>query len=136
MPDDPPPRRSTVIWTILALLCLFITNIVLLNSDIARSALYAEWLPLIPGASEQRVGRHIWRKSREPTALREVEDVHPIRNLIHNADESFGQYDADRSRTFRNTVIKYRRKYGRHPPPGFKQVRTHRAIWHRWAVSQ
>lgn len=41
---------------------------------------------------------------------------------MREADEKWLQYEEDRSRTFRETVAKYREKYGRHPPPGFKEV--------------
>ncbi|KAL1969285.1 hypothetical protein VTN77DRAFT_9477 [Rasamsonia byssochlamydoides] len=49
------------------------------------------------------------------------EDGHPIAGLMREADERWLRYEEDRSRSFRETVAKYRRKYGRHPPPGFKE---------------
>ena len=42
------------------------------------------------------------------------------------ADEAWRAYDEDRSMTFKDTVTKYRRKYGRHPPPGFRD-------WYKFA---
>lgn len=36
------------------------------------------------------------------------------------ADAAWTEYDESRSTTFKETVAKYRRKYGRHPPPGFR----------------
>jgi hypothetical protein len=38
---------------------------------------------------------------------------------MKNADEQLRVYEEGVSRTFKETVKKYRRKYGRHPPPGF-----------------
>jgi len=68
------------------------------------------------------MGGHVWRKSKEPAASRGVQDEHPIRHLMQLADHRFKIYDADRSLTFKGAVEKYRRKYGRYPPPGFKEV--------------
>ena len=42
------------------------------------------------------------------------------------ADEAWEAYDESRSTTFKETVAKYRRKYGRHPPPGFRD-------WYKFA---
>ncbi|KAI9698824.1 MAG: hypothetical protein M1836_003934 [Candelina mexicana] len=48
-------------------------------------------------------------------------DAHPISILMREADERWAKYNEDRSTTFKATVAKYRRVYGRHPPPGFKE---------------
>ncbi|MCJ1303031.1 hypothetical protein MMC08_005837 [Hypocenomyce scalaris] len=48
-------------------------------------------------------------------------DLHPISKLMVEADKKWREYEDDRSMTFMETVSKYRRKYGRHPPPGFKE---------------
>ena len=53
-------------------------------------------------------------------------DSHPIVKLVELANRAWRQYDGSRSRTFSETVSKYRRNYGRHPPPGFKD-------WYRFA---
>lgn len=58
--------------------------------------------------------------SPEPT------DAHPISLLMRQADEAWRAYENSRSTTFRQTVSKYRNKYGRHPPPGFRD-------WYRFA---
>lgn len=47
-------------------------------------------------------------------------DGHPIANLMKEADRQWWEYENGRSKSFRQTVAKYREKYGRHPPPGFK----------------
>lgn len=53
-------------------------------------------------------------------------DAHPISLLMVEADKTWQAYENSRSTTFRQTVSKYRNKYGRHPPPGFKD-------WYRFA---
>ena len=56
----------------------------------------------------------------------EPRDNHPISKLIAEADKRWRIYEDNRSQTFRETVANYRRKYGRHPPPGFVK-------WYRFA---
>ncbi|KZF26727.1 glycosyltransferase family 90 protein [Xylona heveae TC161] len=53
-------------------------------------------------------------------------DNHPISELMKRADEQFRQYDDGRSKNFREAVRHYRNKYGRHPPPGFRE-------WYQYA---
>lgn len=53
-------------------------------------------------------------------------DAHPISRLMAAANLKWREYEGKRSSTFKETVKKYRRKYGRHPPPGFKE-------WYRYA---
>lgn len=48
-------------------------------------------------------------------------DAHPITTLMQEADAKWREYEGSRSQSFRQTVEKYRSKYGRHPPPGFKE---------------
>jgi hypothetical protein len=38
---------------------------------------------------------------------------------MKEADQAWNAYEDSRSMTFKETVANYRRKYGRHPPPGF-----------------
>src|ERR1700712_4477494 len=45
---------------------------------------------------------------------------------MKEADKAWNAYEEDRSMTFKETVAKYRRKYGRHPPPGFRD-------WYKFA---
>lgn len=56
----------------------------------------------------------------------DIADQHPIAALMKEADEAFRIYDESRSKTFKETVAKYRRKYGRHPPPKFRD-------WYKYA---
>lgn len=53
-------------------------------------------------------------------------DAHPISLSMKIADDAWRAYENSRSTTFRQTVSKYRNKYGRHPPPGFRD-------WYRYA---
>ena len=53
-------------------------------------------------------------------------DEHPISKLMAEADERWRAYNENRSTTFKGTVATYRRRYGRHPPPGFEK-------WYRFA---
>ncbi|KAF7881934.1 uncharacterized protein EAF02_006622 [Botrytis sinoallii] len=70
--------------------------------------------------------------SKSPTSHQDQEvvgdiaDQHPIAALMKEADEAFRIYDESRSKTFKETVSKYRKKYGRHPPPKFRD-------WYKYA---
>lgn len=56
----------------------------------------------------------------------DIDDDHPIAGYMKKADEQLRAYEEGVSRTFKETVKKYRRKYGRHPPPGFRE-------WYKFA---
>lgn len=118
-------RKIPALWIALLLFFLLATNILVLWSTNSQSVLFAEWLPSIVGNDEQQVGSHVWRRTREPTPLVEVNDRHPVRELMRLADRKFEQYNTGRSRTFNEAVSKYRQAYGRHPPPGYKEVWTY-----------
>ena len=51
----------------------------------------------------------------------DADDSHPIAALMKDADQRWKKYENTRSLTFKETVSKYRRQYGRHPPPGFEK---------------
>ena len=51
---------------------------------------------------------------------------HPINELRLKGDQRWREYESRRSLTFRQTVEGYRRRHGRHPPPGFKE-------WYKFA---
>ena len=55
-----------------------------------------------------------------------VVDSHPIAALMREADRKWREYEGSRSHSFKQTVERYRSKYGRHPPPGFKD-------WYKYA---
>ena len=71
-----------------------------------------------------------WHADDRPsdTPLEPV-DAHPISRLMQEADKNWRKYEEGRSTSFRQTVRNYRRKHGRHPPPGFKE-------WYKYARSR
>ncbi|KAL9025813.1 MAG: hypothetical protein Q9196_005425 [Gyalolechia fulgens] len=70
--------------------------------------------------------RKPWRSGENLEGPYEPRDAHPISLLMAEADKAWAMYENGRSTTFRQTVSKYRSKYGRHPPPGFDE-------WYRFA---
>lgn len=120
--DGPLLSRRFTVTASIVLFLLFIANCTFLLGPHGLSTLDHEWLPAVSGRTEQRIFGHTWRKAKEPTAHVEVQDEHPIKELMHDADSAFEKYDEGRSKTFKETVERYRREYGRHPPPGFKEV--------------
>ncbi|KAL8700293.1 MAG: hypothetical protein Q9224_001030 [Gallowayella concinna] len=68
-----------------------------------------------------RLSRKPWHSQDKIGGPYEPRDAHPISLLMAEADKNWVVYENTRSTTFRQTIAKYRRKYGRHPPPGFKE---------------
>ncbi|KAL8946703.1 MAG: hypothetical protein Q9222_006937 [Ikaeria aurantiellina] len=62
-----------------------------------------------------------WHREEKVEGPYEPRDGHPISQLMAKANKEWTAYENSRSTTFRQTVSKYRRRYGRHPPPGFKE---------------
>ena len=60
-----------------------------------------------------------WHSDERPDSPLEPVDAHPISLRMQEADKLWRKYEYGRSKSFRQTVRNYRRKYGRHPPPGF-----------------
>jgi hypothetical protein len=75
---------------------------------------------------EQHAQSPLWPQGNNFENPGAINDDHPIRGFMRNADEAWKAYEKGRSRTFKETVAKYRRKHGRHPPPGFTD-------WYRFA---
>jgi len=67
-----------------------------------------------------------WHSDDRPDSPLEPVDAHPISLLMQEADKQWRKYEDGRSTSFRQTVRTYRRKHGRHPPPGFKE-------WYKYA---
>lgn len=67
-----------------------------------------------------------WSDDSNVDNFQQARDSHPISTLMSEADEKWLGYDETRSTTFKETVSTYRRRYGRHPPPGFKD-------WYQYA---
>ncbi|KAL8832765.1 MAG: hypothetical protein Q9170_004763 [Blastenia crenularia] len=111
------PRRRVLfliisIFAIFAVVANFFVFLGLTGSDIGSQF---SRLP-IPG-----LHRKPWHSGETTEGPYEPIDAHPISQLIAEADKAWATYENSRSTTFRQTVSKYRRKYGRHPPPGFKE---------------
>ena len=71
-----------------------------------------------------------WHANDKPSDIPlEPVDAHPISGLMQEADKNWRKYEEGRSTSFRQTVRNYRRKHGRHPPPGFKE-------WYKYARSR
>ena len=75
----------------------------------------------IPG-----VPKRPWHSNEKPEAPIDPVDNHPISALMAEADKRWRKYEENRSKSFRDTVRNYRRRYGRHPPPGFTD-------WYKYA---
>lgn len=98
--------------TIFAIVANFFVFLGLTGADVRSqfSRLPLLGVPRKPWHSEEKVGGPY-----------EPRDAHPISQLMAEADKAWAVYENSRSTTFRQTVSKYRRRYGRHPPPGFKE---------------
>lgn len=55
--------------------------------------------------------------------------AHPIDNLIDTADRQFADILAQESHSLHEAAASYRRRRGRHPPPGFD-------VWHKFATER
>ena len=75
----------------------------------------------IPG-----VPKKPWHSNEKTESPLEPSDNHPITGLMMEADKAWRKYEDSRSKSLRETVRTYRRRYGRHPPPGFKE-------WYKFA---
>jgi len=85
-----------------------------------------EWNDPLPPLPEKPTVAPVDHEDRpEPTSRPSTPsarpDAHPIAALMKEADARWREYESSRSVSFRQTVEKYRNKYGRHPPPGFKE---------------
>lgn len=47
------------------------------------------------------------------------EKVHPVARFVHNAEKEFEEVRSRQSKTLKEAVKNYRRRYGMHPPPNF-----------------
>ncbi|KAL8770976.1 MAG: hypothetical protein Q9209_003395 [Squamulea sp. 1 TL-2023] len=104
-------------FALLAVVANFFVFIGLTGADV-RSQLSRIPLP--------RLSRKPWHSADKVEGPYEPRDAHPISLLMAEADQKWAAYENTRSTTFRQTVAKYRRKYGRHPPPAFKE-------WYKFA---
>lgn len=118
MPPFKPRRRLCFLAAIgaFAVLTIFFSFTSLSETDI-RSRISKISIPDLPGHKNKP-----WHSgdNLDSDELHEPIDKHPISLLMKEADKIWRRYEGERSKSFRQTVSKYRRKYGRHPPPGFK----------------
>ncbi|MCJ1230634.1 hypothetical protein MMC12_007308 [Toensbergia leucococca] len=108
-------------------LFIIVANLLVLSGTDIKSRLNK--IP-IPGRPKNSLGLgpsiphtiddSIWQDDSNVDNAQGPVDTHPIAKLMKEADTSWREYDESRSITFKETVSKYRRKYGRHPPPGFQ----------------
>lgn len=124
MPPFKPRRRLYFLAAIgaFAVFTIFLSFTSLSETDI-RSRISRIPIPDLPGHNNKP-----WHsgESLDGDELHEPIDKHPISLLMKEADRTWRKYEGERSKSFRQTVSKYRRKYGRHPPPGFKD-------WYQYA---
>ncbi|KAK0724308.1 glycosyltransferase family 90 protein [Lasiosphaeris hirsuta] len=62
-----------------------------------------------------------WGTSRTPPAAQLATGTHPIDVLIREAEKSFSSKLSKESRSLSAAAAAYRKRRGRHPPPGFKE---------------
>lgn len=68
-----------------------------------------------------------WLAPAVPAAVKQYEAVHPITQLMADAETAYRQKLARQSKTLKEVVAEYRKRYGRAPPKGFDK-------W--WAFAQ
>ena len=113
-------RRLFYTFAALALVAL-ISNIIVfsgLSSDSIKDQLSDIRIPGRP--------KKPWHADEKPDNPLVPVDAHPISLLMQEADKKWRKYEDGRSTTFKQTVKTYRRRHGRHPPPGFKD-------WYKYA---
>lgn len=120
--DGPLVTVCSVPFVAVILLWLLVTNVYILRNASGYNVLGSKPVASKPSSEHPTRLSNVSLEDRPPILQEEVDDDHPIRHLMHYADAQFRQYDQDRSRTFKETVEKYRRTHGRHPPPRFKEV--------------
>lgn len=118
MPHFKPRRRLFFLAVIgvFAVFTIFLSFTSLSETDI-RSRIRKIPIPSLPGRKNKP-----WHSDEklDGDQLHEPIDKHPISLLMKKADRIWRKYEGERSKSLRQTVNKYRSKYGRHPPPGFK----------------
>ena len=124
-------RRRLVAIIASAAVLILIFNLLFIKGDDSPSTIAHIPLPGRPQKTPTNSRLHATQTSSPPdvaitTGLPEAVDSHPIATFMREADQKWRDYESSRSITFKQTVEKYRSKYGRHPPPGFKE-------WYKYA---
>lgn len=128
---DRGKRRLFLLIAILSLF-LIVANLLVLSGADVRSRI--ENFPILRKPPQNSGGSSSGYDSldsswQDDSSFQDVKgpiDAHPISKMIAEADKKWREYSDNRSMTFKETVSKYRKKYGRYPPPGFEQ-------WYRFA---
>ena len=128
---DRGKRRLFFLIAIISLL-LIVANLLVLSGADVRSRINS--LPILgkpqkPSANDISEHDPLDSSWQDDSSFEDVQgpvDSHPISKLMAEADKKWREYEDNRSMSFKETVSKYRNKYGRHPPPGFEK-------WYRFA---
>ncbi|KAH7419231.1 glycosyltransferase family 90 protein [Cadophora sp. MPI-SDFR-AT-0126] len=126
-------KRKLVLFCTFFVSAFIVANFLLLSSADLRSKIKNIALPLPgsnrwPGQSNTHGYEAVqWHQDKEYFEDHaEVKDDHPISALMRHANKAWKLWDNKRSKSFRETVERYRKTYERNPPPGFKE-------WYRFA---
>ncbi|PVH89713.1 glycosyltransferase family 90 protein [Cadophora sp. DSE1049] len=126
-------KRKLVLFFTFFGSAFIIANFLLLSGADLRSKIKNISLPLPgsnrwPGQSNSHGFEAVeWHQGKEYFEEHAgVRDDHPISTLMRDANKAWKAYDNRRSKSFRETVERYRRTYGRNPPPGFEE-------WYKFA---
>lgn len=127
-------RGKRRLFFLIAVISLFliVANLLVLSGADVRSRI--EKLPILGkpqktsggGLSDHGPLDSSWQDDSSFEDVPGPVDSHPISVSIVEAEKKWRGYEDNRSNTFKECVSKYRRKYGRHPPPGFEK-------WYRFA---
>ncbi|KAJ5154925.1 Lipopolysaccharide-modifying protein [Penicillium coprophilum] len=104
----PRNRRAFYLVLVCAVTSICFINLLVLTHTVDDSVIRLPNLSLFTATTNPVIGEY-------------AHDEHPIGDLMKEANREWLVYDNSRSTNFRRTVAKYREKYGRHPPPGFKE---------------
>ncbi|KAF7510334.1 hypothetical protein GJ744_006830 [Endocarpon pusillum] len=128
-------RRIFILIASIGVLILLFNVLSLTGDDVSSriTSLHLPGRPRPPIAAPEEPSIHPSHGEEEQEEQEEspeldvdIPDSHPIYGLRLEADQRWREYESGRSLTFRQTVEKYRRTYGRHPPPGFED-------WYKFA---
>ena len=106
-------RRRWLTLVTLVMLFIIFGNLFFFKGEEIKKKIDQVPLPSLPGKGDETAEKAGFEPIYKPR------DNHPISLLMAEADKKWKAYEDQRSKTFKQTVKKYRRKYGRHPPPGF-----------------
>ncbi|RAL64825.1 hypothetical protein DID88_001422 [Monilinia fructigena] len=118
-------QRRFFLYMVITGLIILLFNLYMLSGTDMRSNVKKIPIPGLKDKPESGPSKS-QLSNQDQEVVGDIADQHPIAALMKKADEAFRIYDESRSKTFKETVAKYRRKYGRHPPPKFVE-------WYKFA---